>query len=53
MTIPSGHLVTARESTPAERVAASRLVLTKARGRDDFRLLLEALGLNEKPPPGK
>ncbi|MFH9816179.1 hypothetical protein [Streptomyces sp. NPDC017230] len=47
----SGHLVTAaRESTPEERVAASRLVLREARGRDDLRLLLEALGLSEKPP---
>lgn len=43
----SGHLVTAaRETTPAERVAASRLVLRKARGRDDLHLLLDALGLN-------
>jgi hypothetical protein len=45
----SDHLVTAaRESTPTERVAASRLVLKKGRDRDDLRLLLDALGLNEK-----
>lgn len=43
----SDQLVTAaRQNTPAERVAASRLVLKKARGRDDLRLLLDALGLN-------
>ena len=54
MTIPSGQLVTAaRKPSPAERVAASRLVLKKARDRDDLRLLLDALGLNEKPSPGE
>lgn len=43
----SDQLVTAaRQNTPTERVAASRLVLKKARDRDDLRLLLEALGLN-------
>lgn len=45
------RLVTAaREITPAERAAASRLVLRQARDRNDLRLLLDALGLNEKPP---
>ena len=49
----SDRLVTAaRDNTPEQRVAASRLVLKKARSRDDLRLLLDALGLNEKPPPG-
>ena len=46
-----GHdrLVTAaRETTPAQRAAASRLVLKHARSRDDLRLLLDALGLNTK-----
>jgi hypothetical protein len=32
--------------TPAQRVAASRFVLRKARSREDLRLLLDALGLN-------
>ncbi|MFC9949231.1 hypothetical protein ACFVIN_01460 [Streptomyces prasinus] len=42
----SGHLVTsARENTREERVAASRVVLAKARNRDDLRQLLDALGL--------
>ncbi|MBU8549758.1 hypothetical protein IMX12_13160 [Streptomyces sp. Babs14] len=40
---------TAREITPEERVAASRLVLRKARDRQDLRLLLDALGLNQQP----
>ncbi|MEU9597238.1 hypothetical protein AB0E06_10540 [Streptomyces sp. NPDC048109] len=35
----------ARQITPEERVAASRLVLRQARDRDDLRLLLEVLGL--------
>ncbi|WP_309049273.1 hypothetical protein [Streptomyces sp.] len=39
----------ARQTTAAERVAASRLVLRKARNHDDLRLLLDALGLNEPP----
>lgn len=43
----SDRLVTAaREITPEERVAASRLVLRKARDRDDLRHLLEVLGLD-------
>ena len=43
----SDRLVTnARETTPAQRAAASRLVLKHARSRDDLRLLLDALGLN-------
>ncbi|WP_328657947.1 hypothetical protein [Streptomyces sp. NBC_00334] len=43
----SDHLVTAaRQTTPEERVAASRLVLRKARDHDDLHLLLEVLGLN-------
>lgn len=47
----SDRLVTAaRESTPEQRVAASRLVLRKAQSLDDLRLLLDALGLNGKPP---
>ncbi|MFD5220279.1 hypothetical protein ACFWMH_21845 [Streptomyces tendae] len=42
----SDRLVTAaRQNSPEERVAASRLVLRKARDRDDLRLLLEVLGL--------
>ena len=44
------RLVTAaREITPAERAAASRLVLHQARNHDDLRLLLDALGLNQHP----
>jgi hypothetical protein len=39
-------LTAARETTPAERAAASRLVLRHARNRDDLHLLLDALGLN-------
>lgn len=47
----SDQLATAaRHNTPAERVAASRVVLRKAHNLDDLRLLLDALGLNEKPP---
>lgn len=43
----SDRFVTAaRQNTPEERAAASRLVLRQARGRDDLRLLLEVLGLN-------
>ncbi|WP_193783223.1 hypothetical protein [Streptomyces sp. E5N91] len=38
--------IAARKNTPEERVAASRLVLRKARDRDDLRLLLEVLGLS-------
>ncbi|MGX1515042.1 hypothetical protein [Streptomyces collinus] len=46
----SDRLVTAaRENSPEERGAASRLVLRKARDRDDLRLLLEALGLGQAP----
>ena len=43
----SDRLATAaRTNTPEERVAASRLVLRKARDRDDLRLLLDVLGLD-------
>lgn len=46
----SARLATAaREITPAERAAASRLVLRQAHDRDDLRLLLDALGLNQHP----
>lgn len=46
----SDQLVTAaRENTREQRVAASRVVLAKARNRDDLRMLLDALGLNERP----
>lgn len=45
----SDRLTTAaRETTPAERAAASRLVLKNARGQDDLRFLLQALGLNSQ-----
>lgn len=44
------RVVTAsRENTRAERVAASRAVLKRARNRDDLHLLLDALGLNDRP----
>jgi hypothetical protein len=47
----SDQLVTAaRQNTREERIAASRLVLRRARDRDDLRQLLDALGLNESPP---
>ncbi|MGP4084143.1 hypothetical protein [Streptomyces sp. KR55] len=36
----------ARETTPAQRAAASRLVLRHARNREDLRYLLDVLGLN-------
>jgi hypothetical protein len=50
----SDRLVTAaRESTREQRVAASRLVLRKARNRDDLRLLLDALGLNDQTTEGE
>lgn len=46
----SDRLATAaRTTTPAERAAAARLVLREARDRDDLHLLLDALGLSEKP----
>jgi hypothetical protein len=46
----SDRLTTAaRTITPAECAAASRLVLRHARNRDDLRLLLDALGLNNPP----
>jgi hypothetical protein len=46
----SDQLVTAnRESTREQRVAASRLVLAKARDANDLRLLLDVLGLNDPP----
>jgi hypothetical protein len=46
----SDRLVTsARENTREERIAASRLVLRKARDRDDLHQLLDVLGLNESP----
>jgi hypothetical protein len=41
-------ITAARETTPAERAAASRLVLKHARSRNDLRLLLDALGLNSQ-----
>jgi hypothetical protein len=41
--------VRAYENTPAERVAASRLVLQHARSREDLHELLDALGLNNPP----
>ncbi|MYU24513.1 hypothetical protein [Streptomyces sp. SID8352] len=42
----SDRIVTAvRETTPEERVAASRLVLREARDREDLRFLLDVLGL--------
>jgi hypothetical protein len=45
----SDNLVTAsRENTPDERRAASRAVLRHARNRADLRLLLDALGLNNR-----
>lgn len=45
----SDQLVTAsRESTREQRVKASRVVLRKARSLEDLRLLLDALGLNNK-----
>jgi hypothetical protein len=45
----SDHLATAaRQNTPEERVAAARIVLRKARDRDDLHLLLDALGLDEQ-----
>lgn len=47
----SDHLITAqRDVTREQRRDASRYVLRHARDRDDLRLLLDALGLNEKPP---
>ncbi|MFI1287423.1 hypothetical protein ACH4VM_02745 [Streptomyces sp. NPDC020792] len=47
----SDHLHTANADTTREqRATASRAVLKAARDRDDLRLLLDALGLNEKPP---
>lgn len=46
----SDQLVTAaRTNTREERAAASRLVLRRARGYEDLRQLLDALGLNETP----
>lgn len=46
----SDRLVTAaRTNTREERTAASRLVLRKARDREDLRQLLDALGLTETP----
>lgn len=46
----SDRLATAaRQNSPAERAAASRLVLRHARDNQDLRLLLDALGLNEPP----
>ncbi|MGW2260085.1 hypothetical protein ACWCXE_20045 [Streptomyces sp. NPDC001780] len=41
-------ITTGRETTAAERVAASRLVLRRARSREDLRDLLDALGLTVK-----
>ncbi|MFH9977909.1 hypothetical protein ACH4ND_01350 [Streptomyces sp. NPDC017179] len=46
----SDHLITAHnDTTREERAAASRAVLKQARNREDLRLLLDALGLNNKP----
>jgi hypothetical protein len=46
----SDQLTTAaRQTSPAQRAAASRVVLRYARNRDDLRLLLDVLGLNAKP----
>lgn len=46
----SDHLLTTdRDTTREQRVAASRFVLRKARDKDDLRLLLDALGLNNDP----
>lgn len=42
-------ITTARQTTPAERAAAARLVLRNAHNRDDLQLLLDALGLNSQP----
>ncbi|MCI0386197.1 hypothetical protein [Streptomyces sp. CNQ085] len=36
------------EPTPAQRRAASRVVLRHARSREDLRRLLDALGLSQK-----
>jgi hypothetical protein len=46
------YITTGRENTREERVAASRVVLRAARNREDLRLLLDALGLNNKPREG-
>jgi hypothetical protein len=40
-------ITTDRETTRKQRVKASRVVLRYARDRDDLRLLLDALGLNQ------
>ncbi|MFE9936365.1 hypothetical protein [Streptomyces hirsutus] len=49
----SGWIVTAaRENTREERVAASRVVLQRARDRDDLHQLLDALGLNNDTNQG-
>ena len=46
----SDHQLTrARDTTREQRVAASRVVLAKARNPKDLRLLLDALGLNDPP----
>ncbi|MFF9714789.1 hypothetical protein ACF1DW_04225 [Streptomyces sp. NPDC014603] len=46
----SDHQLTrARDTTREQRVAASRVVLRKARNPKDLRLLLDALGLNDPP----
>lgn len=46
----SDHQLTrARDTTREQRVAASRVVLRKARNPKDLRLLLDALGLNQQP----
>jgi len=48
----SGHFVTSgRETTPEEQAAAVRQVQRNARDRDDLRLLLDALGLDEPSQP--
>ncbi len=42
--------VTSRENTPEERRDAFRLVLRRARSREDLHELLDALGLTITPP---
>lgn len=46
------YATSGRTLTPAERAAASRVVLRNARGRDDLRLLLDALGLTASKEAG-
>ncbi|ELP62830.1 hypothetical protein PV735_11195 [Streptomyces turgidiscabies] len=49
----SDRLATAsRETTPAERAAAARLVLKRGTSRDDLRDLLDMLGLDRAAETG-